>query len=47
MSTVTAPVDRFVQRIQMWRYEEKTASQSRDLRNAGERLARARVSHLH
>ena len=47
MSTFPAPVDRLVQRFQIWRFEEQTASRSRDDRDAGERLTIARASFLH
>jgi hypothetical protein len=47
VSTLPAPVDRLVQRFQIWRYEEVTTSAARGQRNAGERLRIARVSHLH
>ena len=47
VSTFPAPVDRLVQRFQMWRYEELTTAAMRDQRDAGERLQIARVSHLH
>ncbi len=47
VSTFPAPVDRLVQRFQIWRYEELTTSAVRGQRDAGERLQIARVSHLH
>ena len=47
VSAVLAPVDRLVQRIQMWRYEEQHVARARGDRDAGERLRIARVSHLH
>jgi hypothetical protein len=47
VSTVLAPVDRLVQRFQIWRFEEQTATRSRNDRDAGERLTIARASHLH
>jgi hypothetical protein len=47
VSTVLAPVDRLVQRFQIWRFEEQTATRSRNDRDAGERLTIARASYLH
>jgi hypothetical protein len=47
VSTALAPVDRLVQRFQIWRYEEQNATRSRGDRDAGERLTIARASHLH
>jgi hypothetical protein len=47
VSSVVAPVERLVQRFQIWRYEEQHVARSRSERNANERLQIARVSHLH
>ena len=47
MSSVVAPVERLVQRFQIWRYEEQHVARSRSERDATERLQIARVSHLH
>ncbi|MCU0277833.1 MAG: hypothetical protein MUE31_02965 [Candidatus Nanopelagicales bacterium] len=47
MNTLTAPVERLVQRFQIWRYEEQDAARSRSQRDAAERLQIARASHLH
>ena len=47
MSSLTAPVERLVQRFQIWRYEEQEAARARSLRDARERLDIARSSDLH
>jgi hypothetical protein len=47
VNTLTAPVERLVQRFQIWRYEEQDAARSRSQRDAAERLQIARSSHLH
>lgn len=47
VSSVVAPVERLVQRFQIWRYEEQSIARSRSERDASERLQIARVSHLH
>lgn len=47
MSSVIAPVERLVQRFQIWRYEEQSTARSRSQRDAHERLQIARASHLH
>ena len=47
VSSVVAPVERLVQRFQIWRYEEQNTARARSQRDAHERLQIARVSHLH
>jgi hypothetical protein len=47
VSSVVAPVERLVQRFQIWRYEEQHVARSRSERDATERLQIARASHLH
>jgi hypothetical protein len=47
VNTLTAPVERLVQRFHIWRYEEQDAARARSQRDAAERLQIARSSHLH
>jgi hypothetical protein len=47
VSSVVSPVERLVQRFQIWRYEEQHVARTRSDRDVHERLQIARVSHLH